>query len=54
MTDRSVSRPSPATPDPNNSSVRILALCVEGPNETSGVLTLGSRTVIARKLFEHL
>ena len=55
MNDRTIrSRPSPDTPDPINSSVRILALGVEGPNETTRLLTLGSRTVIAKKLFEHL
>jgi hypothetical protein len=47
---------SPVTSDPNNSSVRILALGIEGPNETSRprLLTLGCRTVIAKKLFQHL
>ena len=40
---------SPVTPDPNNSSVGILALGVEGPNETNRLLTLGSRTVTAKK-----
>ena len=52
MTDRTVS--SPASPDPYNSSVWILALGFEGPTDTSRYLKLGSRTVIARKLFEHL
>ena len=54
MTDRMVS--SPVTSDPNNSSVRILALGVEGPNETSRprLLTLGCRTVIVKQLFQHL
>ena len=50
-TDRMVS--SPVTSDPNNSSVRILALGVEGPNETSRprLLTLGCRTVIDKNCF---
>ena len=52
MTNRTVS--SPVIPDPNNSSVRILALGVEGPNETSRLSKLGSRTFSGRKLFEHL
>ena len=47
MTDTKVSGPV------INFSISILALGIEGPNETNKPLTFGSRTVIAKRLFER-